>query len=234
MKEKILTVGIDPGAKGAIGIYNKKTKQIDGTFELPKKSGGRKSVEVDGLSVYNLLHQFADIISCVCIESPLYKLGEDGAAVVCERFENFGIIRGAVEVLKVKHFCAVPSVWKKRTGLSSDKNESISLAISMFPEQKHLFPAHKFHDIAEACLLAHYAFLHEDEYGFFGALTPIERTLKPKNQSKLTDDMVKEIERLCREDGFTDKQLAIKYKVSTSVISNILQGRTWKHLGFKS
>jgi hypothetical protein len=48
--------------------------------------------------------------------------------------------------------------------------------------------------------------------------------------SKLTEEEVKEIRRLHLENGVRNMDLAIVYSVDRSTISDIVRGKTWKHL----
>jgi len=48
--------------------------------------------------------------------------------------------------------------------------------------------------------------------------------------AKLTEDNVREIRRLYATGDFTQKELALKFGVSQSVVSGIVQRRTWKHV----
>lgn len=51
--------------------------------------------------------------------------------------------------------------------------------------------------------------------------------------SKLTDDQVRDIRQLY-VDGITQYELADKYGVSQALISNIVRGKTWKHVEMAS
>jgi hypothetical protein len=50
------------------------------------------------------------------------------------------------------------------------------------------------------------------------------------NMAKLNDDLVRSLYKEAKEGRLTQRQLSIKYKVSQSVVSRILNGKTWSHL----
>ena len=49
------------------------------------------------------------------------------------------------------------------------------------------------------------------------------------SQAKLTDDQVREIKQ-CLSDGEKGRALAARFGVGEAVISNIKNGRTWRHI----
>jgi phage antirepressor YoqD-like protein len=60
-------------------------------------------------------------------------------------------------------------------------------------------------------------------------IKPIQLKGESKIQSKLTDDVVHEIHVL-HQSGHTNLHIAKLFNVSKSTISNVLTGRTWKHV----
>jgi crossover junction endodeoxyribonuclease RuvC len=67
-----------------------------------------------------------------------------------------GAVHGVLAALSIPYMMTRPEVWKSALGLGRDKQESLKLAKSLWPEHAHLWALRKNDGIAEAALLAHY------------------------------------------------------------------------------
>ncbi len=149
----MLTVGIDPGLTGAVGILR------DGAFlgvdDIPTVVKGVGSVkrEVDPAGLKKLLKQYwnSDEAMCVVIERVNAMPGQ-GVSSVFSLGDSYGSARAVVATSSLELHQVAPATWKKHFKLTADKELSRALAIRLFPAA----PLHlKKHDgRAEALLLA--------------------------------------------------------------------------------
>ena len=157
----MITIGVDPGLTGAIGVLQ------DGVFiaveDMPTVLKGAGSVkrEVSPAGLIAVLRSSvppADNVAAV-IERVNAMPGQ-GVSSVFSLGDSFGTARAALAVARVELHYVAPATWKKHFKLSSDKEQSRALAQRLFP----LAPLHlKKHDgRAEALLLARW--LHETRF----------------------------------------------------------------------
>jgi DNA-binding transcriptional regulator LsrR (DeoR family) len=53
---------------------------------------------------------------------------------------------------------------------------------------------------------------------------------KNRQSSKLNPEQVREIRKIYKHGGITQKQIAEQYNVSRHTITDLLDGTTWKHV----
>lgn len=159
-----LILGIDPGFKGALAIYDpvKKTAVIirDMPLYMPK---GLRRIDMSALSAFVGLYA-SDIDFCVIenVGAMTYvdRHGEvrgQGAAASFEFGRATGIVQGVVASYNIKTILLHPASWKAGMGLSRDKKESLKKAIQLFPEFRSYFVRIKDDGRAEALLMAVFA-----------------------------------------------------------------------------
>jgi crossover junction endodeoxyribonuclease RuvC len=149
----MITIGIDPGLTGAIGVLS------DGVFvaveDMPTVVKGTGSVkrEVDpaGLISIHKSHKPADNFSRAVLER-LNAMPGQGVSSVFSLGDSFGCARSSIAASKIEMTYVAPITWKKYFKLERDKELSRALAIKLFPEA----PLHlkKHADRAEALLMA--------------------------------------------------------------------------------
>lgn len=156
-------IGIDPGASGAVAVYEggKVTSVV--SMPVTKVKAGR--VEVDAGKLYDVLDDFGDP-SCVDLVV-MEDVGADpkfGASRAFSMGRNFGAAWAAVEIRGYPRVRVGPKVWKKALleGTDKSKEASIAFAQRLWPGLNLSPPGARgpSHDWAEAALLAYYGVKH--------------------------------------------------------------------------
>ncbi len=161
-----ITVGIDPGLTGAIGILENGHFQSVHDMPVINKGSGKVKWEVDVTATINLLRQKTrkdgepeDFVSCV-IER-VHAHPQQGVSSVFSLGDSFGSARACVaSVSKIELRYVTPQVWKKYFGLTADKEQARALALTMFPDAPINLKKHS--DRSEALLMSRW--LWETEY----------------------------------------------------------------------
>lgn len=141
--------GIDPGLRsGAVGAVDHNGKYI-GCFDIPSDE---KRINVCMFSIYlsNLL-QGESCIFCVELVNPMPGQGSVSTGGF---MRAAGAIEAVVQLRNMSVFFVSPRVWKKAMGLTSNKNDSLFMARTLFPEAP--LTRKKDNNRAEALLLARY------------------------------------------------------------------------------
>ena len=154
-----MLIGIDPGVNGAVGIL-----RDDGIFmevhDIPNRpvpGSGRIRREIDVFMLDQIMEDIRQRHDGkkwrLCIEKSFGGKSMFAQAVM-SLGESLGIIRGIVEPLFGTEavFYVAPARWKKAYRLGRDKNASLDLARTRFPEAPLNLKKH--HNRCEALLLA--------------------------------------------------------------------------------
>jgi crossover junction endodeoxyribonuclease RuvC len=149
----MITIGIDPGLNGAVGVLR------DGRFvaveDMPIVAKGSGSVkkEVDAVGLLKLLRHYApaDEDAEVALERVNAMPGQ-GVSSVFSLGDSFGVARAAVSATRLHIVYVTPPTWKKYFRLSSDKEMCRAFAIRNYPEAP--LNLKKYADRAEALLMA--------------------------------------------------------------------------------
>lgn len=154
-----MLIGIDPGVSGAIGVLRDDGKFVD-VIDIPSRTvpgSGRIRREIHAQQLYKIMEyihqQHHDKQWRICIEKSFGGKAMFAQAVM-SLGESLGIIRGIVEPIFGTEaiFYVAPARWKKAYRLGKDKNASLDLARSRFPEAPLNLKKH--HNRSEALLLA--------------------------------------------------------------------------------
>lgn len=153
----MITIGIDPGLCGAIGVL--KDGSYVAALDMPvvaKGSGSVKS-EVDPAGLITLLRQYApaDEAICVALERVNAMPGQ-GSSSIFSIGDSFGCARSAIAACRFETVYVTPAQWKKHFKLTSDKEMGRALAIRTFPEAPLNLKKHV--DRAEALLMARWLY----------------------------------------------------------------------------
>lgn len=151
----MITVGIDPGLTGAIGVLN------EGCFleviDMPVVAKGTGSVknEVDPAGISDFLKNWQYCEIRIGIER-VNAMPKQGSSSTFSLGDSFGSARAAVSVTGFPLAYVAPAHWKRYFKLPSDKEASRALAVRMFPTA----PLHlkKHADRAEALLIARWLY----------------------------------------------------------------------------
>ena len=143
-------IGIDPGAKGGIGIINEETFM---EFALPYSNE----------ALIDICQLYQDKASVV-VEN-VHAMPGQGVTSMFTFGKNFGYILGVLEAFQMPYARVDPRTWKHHFGISADKQSSIDKCKELYPGI-NLLPtkqSRKESDgMAEAILLGRFWKDHED------------------------------------------------------------------------
>jgi hypothetical protein len=163
---KNYVLGVDPGANGALALYNVNDGLILNVWRMPNEeiilTNKKKTKRVDILKLwklYNLVYENVNSKNGV-LHIHIEKVQAFGKESAPAAF-NFGYaaaIPAALSyALKLTPILVHPTIWKRNIGLqASDKDESRLLAIKLFPELAVLLKYKKDVDLADAIHIAMY------------------------------------------------------------------------------
>lgn len=146
----MISVGIDPGAKGAFAVL----EDGDPVLVKPWDRG-----DFIGAMLGLKLETGGGKVLRICVE----KVGAMHGQGVTSMFtfgKSAGFIEGVLEALGLSYQLVPPLVWKKEFSLSKDKQQSIEVCRRLFPSAD-LLPTDRSKKpsdgMAEALLMAEYA-----------------------------------------------------------------------------
>jgi hypothetical protein len=151
----MVTIGIDPGLSGAIGVL------INGDFhavhDMPTISKGTGSVknEVDAGGLASIINYYNSGNMCIVIER-VNAMPKQGSSSTFSLGDSFGCARAVVATLGFGISYVSPVTWKKHFKLPSDKEASRALAVRMYPAAPLNLKKHV--DRAEALLLSRFLY----------------------------------------------------------------------------
>jgi crossover junction endodeoxyribonuclease RuvC len=151
----MLTIGIDPGLSGAVGVL------INGNylavFDMPTISKGTGSVknEVDAGGLASIINYYNYGNMYVVIER-VNAMPKQGSSSTFSLGDSFGCARAVVATLGFGISYVSPVTWKKHFKLLSDKEASRALAVRMYPSAPLNLKKHA--DRAEALLMARWLY----------------------------------------------------------------------------
>ena len=157
----MITIGIDPGLSGAIGVLR------DGAYvavlDMPTvaKGSGIVKNEVDPAGLATLLRQHAPAEEAVAVVlERVNAMPGQGSSSIFSLGDSFGCARAVVAACRFELTYVTPVKWKKHFALTSDKELGRALAVRLFPEAPLNLKKHA--DRAEALLMARW--LYEAQY----------------------------------------------------------------------
>ncbi len=153
----MITIGIDPGLSGAIGVL--KDGLYVGVLDMPIVAKGSGSVknEVDPAGLIAMLRRFAPADESVAVAlERVNAMPGQGSSSIFSLGDSFGSARSSIAACRFETVYVVPAKWKKHFSLTSDKEMSRALAIRMFPEAPLNLKKHS--DRAEALLMARWLY----------------------------------------------------------------------------
>lgn len=147
-------IGIDPGTKGAVAVFDESLRTLVTVFDLPTrkqgKGGSAGSLMVCPQTLIELLTPYAVPGSMAAVEVAIVKPPMKLTAARTIGM-NYGVLLSVLAGLGIGVREIAPSDWKARLGLSDDKQASISLAVSLYPG--HIKELSARNDRAEAALI---------------------------------------------------------------------------------
>lgn len=141
----MIWIGIDPGAKGAMGFIS---------------SGVTNVIPYDPSAYILTLKAFKNADECICCIEDVHSLPREGVTSAHRFGRTVGWLYGVLDAIGIPYQPITPQKWKKEFGLTSDKAQSVEVCKRLFPDVnlKRTERSKKDDDnCAEACLLALYA-----------------------------------------------------------------------------
>jgi crossover junction endodeoxyribonuclease RuvC len=145
------TLGIDPGATGAIVLLE--DGQPIEWAEMPvNKIGATNRVNSAALTDF--------IASCCCTHvyvEAVHSMPKQGVASSFNFGHNVGTVMGVLGAMGLPHTLVTPQAWKKAMGLiGTDKDAARTRAIQLWPKWRDLDKKGKGQALADAALIARY------------------------------------------------------------------------------
>jgi len=163
---KTLTIGVDPGATGAIALVNKETKEILSVWDTPSKQvtlTTKKKTNV--IDLIGLKEIFDNCISFAFEQSAVLKCNFEKvqghpkqSPIASFQFGySTGIVVGLLTAYEIPITFVSPVVWKRAYNLQASEKDTARLLVQhLFPETKNLLKFKKNVDRADAILIAFY------------------------------------------------------------------------------
>ena len=156
----MIFIGIDPGLKGAVAWYKCDDAPRLYVVDIPTHKATVNGKPRNRLDITELGALFqvrlAPVKDTLAIIEDVHAMPLQGVA---SSF-TFGFVAGAIQQsvcdAGIRAVLVPPATWKRRLGISADKNEARALATKIFPQYADLWAKVSHADRAEAALLAYY------------------------------------------------------------------------------
>lgn len=154
----VFTIGIDPGASGAVAILDSKTGKLIDVFDMPAVEvviGGKTKRRVSAELLAAELDHYAREDAIAWVEQVGAMPGQ-GVTSMFAFGESAGIARGVLAGLRIPTFTVTPGAWKKASKVNASKDGSRAKAAQIWPDKAASFKRVKDDGRAEAALIAAY------------------------------------------------------------------------------
>lgn len=162
----MIWVGVDTDLNGGIAVIDMDGPRILTIREMPVIEGveGRQVDAIVLFEIFRAARDRAFDVRC-CVERAIVKpqksaKGAHMTSGIGTMHQTYGAVRALAEINFTKVDFAWPSAWKRKMGLTTDKNLSLLKAAERHPAHAAVFQKAKRHGLAEAVLIAHWA--HEN------------------------------------------------------------------------
>lgn len=149
----MITIGIDPGLSGAVGVLRSGAFLAVEDMPVVAKGSGSVKSEVNPAGLIQMLRRLSPAPDPVAVAlERVNAMPGQGSSSTFSLGDSFGCARSAVQAAGFQLVYVTPAQWKKHFKLTTDKEMARALAQRMFPDA----PLHlKKHDgRAEALLMA--------------------------------------------------------------------------------
>ncbi|MGK2947785.1 MAG: hypothetical protein ACSLFP_04375 [Acidimicrobiales bacterium] len=146
-----LTIGIDPGASGAVAILDDEGGLVH-LADMPYLDGA-----VSAPLLASCVLEGNGPRTAVVERAQSYP--RQGIASAFRYGTGYGVVLGVLGALSIPTETVPPATWKKAAGLTSDKAASRRRAIELWPNEAELFARVKDDGRAEAALIARHGWL---------------------------------------------------------------------------
>lgn len=152
----MITIGIDPGLSGAVGVLS--DGRFVGVEDIPTvlKGSGSVKYEIDASGLIRILREKCSDVDVEVALERVNAMPGQGVSSVFSLGDSFGCIRACVAASRLPVNYVAPQTWKKYFKLTSDKEQSRSLAAKLFPDAELHLKKHA--DRAEALLMARWLY----------------------------------------------------------------------------
>ena len=144
-----VTIGVDPGATGAIAILDQYGQILD-LIDMPASDG----MVFGSVIAAHVLEHWAGPAQTVAWVEHVHAMPKQGVASTFKFGTAWGVVLGALSALNVPTHLVTPSTWKRTAGLTSDKGQARRRASERWPSHAAMFARVKDDGRAEACLIA--------------------------------------------------------------------------------
>lgn len=147
-------LGIDPGVSGAL-VWLRDGASVLMVCDIPTfAAGGRKGRRIiDTRRLLELLNSFpAD----TAVLEEVSSMPRDGHVGAFSFGRAYGVIEMALTSARIPFHTVRPQVWKRKLGVTGDKDQSRLIATRLIPHGADQWPLKKDHHRADAALLAYY------------------------------------------------------------------------------
>ena len=163
----MIVLAIDPGQSGALVALDSQSPRVPTFYDMPLqpeffKTKKNPQKRVDARELQKFLLPYLEVDHHLGLER-IWGFGQciNGAQTGQFTFaKDLGIVTATIELTGIRHTLVEPQVWQKAVGkkCGSDKTESITRAIQLFPAAELRKPGSKVysHDRADALLIAYY------------------------------------------------------------------------------
>lgn len=152
-------IGIDPGMSGALAIYSPEAHGSVSVADMPVlAAGGKKGRRiVDVARLVSMLRRMAVRFpdAEVTLEE-VRSMPRDGHVGAFAFGRCFGTIETAIVAAGLPYRMVPPQVWKRKLGVTADKDHARAIASRLLPGGASLWPLKKHDGRAEAALIAYY------------------------------------------------------------------------------
>ena len=157
----MVVVGVDPGITGAVAFLGLNSVKVIDLPTVPIPGDGTVKRRLHGPALYEILlaNCPADEPCIVLIENVALSMGGQGSSSQTQgsQMHSLATIQCCVELLGIEPEMIHAKKWKHLYGLDSDKKKSLARARGLWPTlAKTDLKLEKFHNRAEALLIAHY------------------------------------------------------------------------------
>lgn len=154
-------IGIDPGAKGAIALYDDKrhTLLIHDMPYFQMTVGKTRKKRLNGVEILHMLRGFRDIGATMACMEAVGGRPKQSAPTAFVLGWGAGLIYQSLVALSIPVEHIPPAVWKRALRAPAEKRAAVQRANEIFPEQAGLFrgPKGGFMDgRAEAAMIAYF------------------------------------------------------------------------------
>lgn len=151
---RLWTVGIDPGATGAIAAIDQHSN-IGWIYDMPYE-GKRVVAPLVAELLRDLIDPRSDDAHLTVWIEQVGPMPKQGLSSTWRFAQGYGTLLGVIGAIGARTKHVTPAVWKRNMSVSKVKGTSRALATELWPNRADMFRRVKDDGRAEACLIAEY------------------------------------------------------------------------------